>query len=425
MTFSSRFRYVKNMNQYVEAERILPSFPFDFLFKKKKNLQKQNIIFVKSRGRSSLERFKKLIIVSVVRIDSETDVSSVERLSGENKEIFSLKKVEKKRKHRHLSISDSTRTTMSTLSWSRITEIYTYYVAIFNLSFGIAGNILVISVFASMKLFRGNPTSFYFIVESFSNIFLLISICLFHVVRFVLGYDFIATSLILCKIRMTTVQNCAFSSLYTICWSSFDQYLSTSHRYSFRVLSSMKLAHRSLFGSVTFIFLHNLLLAIYAELHPIFGCNVYFLIVRRYFSYFYYPILSTTLPIFIMMIFSLMAFNNVRRIVRLQIPIVRRRIDRQMTALVLARVIMVISAGVPYMAINLYLLQSNNSNPIVLFSTSFLYSVLYTNFGLNFYLFFFTSSRFRRQVKHFFLSMITFRNRNRIFPATPSTDTST
>ena len=45
------------------------------------------------------------------------------------------------------------------------------------------------------------------------------------------------------------------------------------------------------------------------------------------------------LPIFVSSLFSLLAYRNVRRIVRRQIPMDRRRLDQQLTAMIFMRVI--------------------------------------------------------------------------------------
>ena len=95
--------------------------------------------------------------------------------------------------------------------------------------------------------------------------------------------------------------------------------------------------------------------------------------------------LSTALPLLITLGFSTLAYRNVRRIVRRQIPMVRRRLDHQMTALVLGRVISIVTCGLPYMSFNLYFLNTSNSNnneDLALIG-SILYSLLFTNFGVS------------------------------------------
>jgi hypothetical protein len=111
--------------------------------------------------------------------------------------------------------------------------------------------------------------------------------------------------------------------------------------------------------------------------------------VKRYFSFFYYPILSSALPLIVTASFSLMAYHNVRHIIRRQIPVIRRRLDRQLTAMVLARVICIIILGFPYIFSTLYQLNANISqdNYIGLAISGLVgaitYSLLYTNFSVS------------------------------------------
>jgi hypothetical protein len=111
--------------------------------------------------------------------------------------------------------------------------------------------------------------------------------------------------------------------------------------------------------------------------------------VKRYFSFFYYPILSSALPLIVTASFSLMAYRNVRHIIRRQIPIVRRRLDRQLTAMVLARVICLIVLGLPYIIFSLYqdnpVFTGNNYMEIAIatLAGNISYSLMYANFTVN------------------------------------------
>ncbi|CAF4804398.1 unnamed protein product, partial [Rotaria socialis] len=77
------------------------------------------------------------------------------------------------------------------------------------------------------------------------------------------------------------------------------------------------------------------------------GCNIYNTISKRYYTFFYFPIVTNVLPITTTITSSLLAYRNVRRIVCLQRPVFRRRLDRQMTAITLARIVVLIALGSP------------------------------------------------------------------------------
>jgi len=154
-------------------------------------------------------------------------------------------------------------------------------------------------------------------------------------------------------------------------------------------MSALKLAHRLTIFFICFCFLHSILFLIFVEIQSSMGCTVYNSILKKYLSYFYYPILSNALPLVITVTFSLLAYRNVRRIVRMQVPLVRRRLDRQLTAMVLARVICTIILGAPFICITLYQLNLNNNEDnymelaIATLIGIILYSLLNTNFAVN------------------------------------------
>ena len=136
------------------------------------------------------------------------------------------------------------------------------------------------------------------------------------------------------------------------------------------------------------VVLHSLLFLFYTEIRPPLSCRVYNSIVTKYYSFFYYPILSTAIPFVVTIGFSLLAYSNVRRIVRRQMPIFRRRLDRLMTALVLSRVLCIAVCGLPYIIITLIDLNIHNSGPddlsfaIRSLVGAIFYTLLYTNFSV-------------------------------------------
>ncbi|CAF4057574.1 unnamed protein product [Adineta steineri] len=77
-------------------------------------------------------------------------------------------------------------------------------------------------------------------------------------------------------------------------------------------------------------------------------------IALQYSTYFFYPVLFGFLPIIIASSFSMLAYHNVRHIVRRQLPIVRRKLDKQITAMVLMRVIAFVCLVLPYNAYRIY-----------------------------------------------------------------------
>ncbi|CAF4285014.1 unnamed protein product, partial [Adineta steineri] len=75
------------------------------------------------------------------------------------------------------------------------------------------------------------------------------------------------------------------------------------------------------------------------NVQPTLGCLLSNYVAVQYSTYFLYPIFGGLLPVVIASVFSILAYHNVRHIVRRQLPIVRRKLDKQITAMVLMRVI--------------------------------------------------------------------------------------
>jgi hypothetical protein len=77
-----------------------------------------------------------------------------------------------------------------------------------------------------------------------------------------------------------------------------------------------------------------------------------------YYSYVFYPIINGILPIFVSSLFSVLAYRNVRRIVRRQVPVDRRRLDQQLTAMIFVRVIFYVWLQLPFTIYRIYSINS-------------------------------------------------------------------
>ena len=270
-----------------------------------------------------------------------------------------------------------------------ITNEFLFYRDLFNLIFGIISNVFILLVFTNLKIFRSNQFAFYIKVESLANIGLIL-INSSNIISYILNQELTYVSLVWCKLRITLSQDFGLISLYTICFSAFHQYLSTSYRYSFRQLSTLKLAHRLIIFTVCFWILHNILFLIFNEIYSIFTCTVYNSIVKQYLTFFYYPILNTGIPFVVAGSFSLLAYRNVPRIIRRQIPIVHRRLEQQLTAMVLTRVLCLTIFGLPYIINSIYQLNlaytrdNFMETAIATLVSAVVSTFLYGNFSVNF-----------------------------------------
>jgi hypothetical protein len=219
---------------------------------------------------------------------------------------------------------------------------------------GVTGNGLNILVFTQLKLFRGNQCAFYLTVESISSFlfqFLAVSIT---ILTSIYGDDASERSLVWCKFRYLLAQAFSLIIYYTIGFAAIDQFVSTNYRFNLRQMCTSKLAHYLTYIFICIWIVHSIIFSFAFNIQPSLGCAISDPIWVQYSTYFFYPVLIGLLPIIIASLFSILAYRNVRRIVRRQIPIVRRRFDRQMTAMVLMRVIIFVCSTLPYVIYRIY-----------------------------------------------------------------------
>ncbi|CAF1086438.1 unnamed protein product [Adineta ricciae] len=247
--------------------------------------------------------------------------------------------------------------TATALNILHLTQQYSLYFSTGVLILGIIGNAINILVFTSFRAFRNNQCALYLIVEALANLFQLAIYFFITLSIIVYGRDPANLSLFWCKLRVLLVVISTLVAFCSICFCTIDQYLSTSHRYFFRQLSTIKLAYILLAIAFVFALLQSILFAVFSDIQGS-VCTVFNPSMAAYISSFYYPVLSGLLPVMITSMFSLLAYRNVRQIVRRQVPIVRRRLDQQLTAMVLARAIMFTIFSTPYTIHSIYTFNS-------------------------------------------------------------------
>ncbi|CAF1280167.1 unnamed protein product [Adineta steineri] len=282
---------------------------------------------------------------------------------------------------------------------------YSLYSGSIICSLGIVGNLINILVFTQLKLFRNNRCAFYLTVESISNIFYLLYSITISILISIYGDDGTGRFLIWCKLRYIIAQTFALTTFTMICCTTVDEYFSTNYLYNLRYMCTLKLARYLAFVFICIWTCHSVILGLFFNIVPSGGCAISNQIYFQYTTYFTYPVLTGLLPIVISLLFSLLAYQNVRRIVRRQLPIVRRRLDRQITAMCFIRVIAYGCLATPYVSYRVYALNYpiSRSEPLK-FAIGQLVQVIFTslaslNFAISFYLFIISSSHFRHQVK--------------------------
>ena len=81
----------------------------------------------------------------------------------------------------------------------------------------------------------------------------------------------------------------------------------------------------------------------------------------------------------------MLAYLNVRRIVQLRITVVRRKLDKQLTAMILAKVTFLVITILPSVLIRIYILNftANQTDPIRLAIDQLVSSISYSLFYIN------------------------------------------
>ncbi|CAF0973214.1 unnamed protein product [Adineta ricciae] len=289
---------------------------------------------------------------------------------------------------------------------SQVTSQYLIYANCITSIASFISNPLNILVFLRLKSFRTNRSALYLIVESISNFICGLMTFIITLVPLVYNDMTIVTSTIWCKLRLVIFQTSILTTSYMICLSACDQLFSTNHRSSLRQLYTLKTARSLVAIGVCFNVVHSILYGLCVGSHPLLGCIILNPIWSQYAKYIYYPLLAGFVPILIASTFSLIAYGNVRRIIRRQIPLERRRFDRQITAMVLVRVIAFVLLQLPYTSYRVYSININPQQIDQLRATierliqTVSYSLINTNTAINLYLFLITSARYRRQVKY-------------------------
>jgi hypothetical protein len=231
---------------------------------------------------------------------------------------------------------------------------YSFYFTLTIFVIGSIGNFINICVLLTLKLFRSNQCAFYLIVESFVNTCLLIIIIPVNVLPVTDAFDPGNVFLAWCKLKNVLPQMLRLVSTSIVCFAAVDQFLSTNPQPLIRQMSTLQLAHRLPFITICIWTIHSIPYAIFYQIIPSSGCVMTNVALTRYYAFFYYPILYGLFPIFVASFSSLLAYRNVRRLIRRQASVVRRRLDRQLTAMIFARVIVFVLLLTPYTTYRIY-----------------------------------------------------------------------
>ena len=275
---------------------------------------------------------------------------------------------------------------------------FTYYFSIssslFIFSIGIIGNILNIIIFTSLKTFRKNPCAFCLLLLSISDSGFLVFSTVTSTFRDLFQQFSDINTVLFCKISIFFAQTFALFSHSILCLTVIDQYLSTS-KIQRRNAISFKHVQWFIPILVCLCILHGFPFFIYYDEQIIPGTSVSqcrILDTNGTFAkylYFGVPVVAILLPVSIMTTFALLSLRNIRSMAKQRVPIIRLRIEQQITSMVLTKIFSLYISVVPFLLF--YLIRNvilrNTNNLLIqqeLFIASRLFNfLLYVNYAVN------------------------------------------
>ncbi len=249
--------------------------------------------------------------------------------------------------------------TSSSSSLAFATQELVIYLGFFIFIAGIIGGPLVLIVLLSLKTFRQNSSAFYLTVMSFLNTLHLFTGLITYIMINGFNISWTNMSLFFCKFRPYSVQFCVCMSYTCLCLATIDQFLATSSNPRWRQWNNIKFAHYMVTGVVIFWLLHGIPFVMYynrtfSSTTGQSTCLITNPIFQNYYTVGFILVLTTMLPIMVVILFGVLAYRNVQQIAYRAVPLVRRELDKQLTVMVLVEVSCDVIAATPIIIRTLY-----------------------------------------------------------------------
>ena len=300
-------------------------------------------------------------------------------------------------------------TIQSTVSYlSFITRELNLYIPIPILILGTIGNILNIMVF-SRPLLRTNPCSLYFISGGIAN-FLSLYIGLITPFLGLYNLDPTQKSNILCKIRFYLRFTTITLSTWFVLFACIDRFLTSSTNATYRSWSSFRLAKRViLLATITcFIFPYTqgfYCFSINQRNICTYSNNICKLSIDSILL-----VCNSGIPPILMVLISILTIYNVRYMNQIN---VRHRRNVQLIRILLVQVIVLVLFAIPitaqkiYNCTTMFTTKSELAIAIDGLINQIATEISYINNSTTFYIYSFTSKKFRREVSHILSALLT------------------
>jgi hypothetical protein len=260
------------------------------------------------------------------------------------------------------------------------------YIGLFIFIAGIIGGPLVLIVFLSLRTFRQSSCAFYLILMSFINTIHLFTGLLTYIMINGFGINWTDMSLFYCKFRPFYVQLCVLTSLTCFYFATIDQFLATCANPRWHQWNNIRFARSIMIGAVIVWILHGIPFLLYYN-HTLLpntsktSCVITNVFFQKYQNVFYGCILTTSLPVIIIILFGSLAYRNVKQIAYRTVPLVRRELDKQLTVMVLVEVlydvVVVTPYAIQYIAALIINAPSNSDIAIQLNSIKIITTIIY------------------------------------------------
>ncbi|UJR11455.1 hypothetical protein I4U23_015634 [Adineta vaga] len=275
-------------------------------------------------------------------------------------------------------------------------NLLTTYLGSIILITGVLGELLNIIVFLSLRTFRESSCAFYLTLSSVLKLIHLLTGLVSRVVISAADVDWTLLS--------------PFYFLGFICLAVIDQFFATSPHRRWQQWSHIKIARRLSATLLLFSILSSIPQAIFFELVISLttnsrACTIISSVYLRYYNNFNVPVLFAPLPLLTTIIVALLTYWNVKQIAYRTVPLIRRRLDQQLTTMVLVQTVVNAITISPYLSLQMLithttLLSDLTMKSHVQFTFSIILCIYYLYCASSFYIYVCTSERFRRQLRH-------------------------
>ncbi len=176
------------------------------------------------------------------------------------------------------------------------------------------------------------------------------------------GFDATVTSLFYCKFRAFFHVMAIETSMTCFCLATIDQYFAICSYPRFQQLCNIKLARRIVIITIIFWALHGIPFLVFynhvaSPTTNQISCSNTNYIFEQYRSFFLVLVMTGYLPIVTVALFGLMAYRNVQQIAYRTVPLIRRRLDEQITVMVLVQAVVYIFTLLPFTTV--YAIQTS------------------------------------------------------------------